>query len=109
MANQQQEEIRYRHISRKLNLDDLKDLSKEFVEDFTQDLAVPVMQTHIQVSKDALSELLESMFEKAKNTVRIASGLAIAKGKAQVTSMEIKQANEMVDKNVDDFLPQVSW
>ena len=63
----------------------------------------------VKHSKEAIGELFHALFTRSEAVMRIASGIAIAKGSRYVGATEIKQALEMEEKGVDNFLPQVWW
>jgi len=53
--------------------------------------------------------MFNAMFTKSEAVMRIAGGIAMARGLRYAGLTEIKQALEMEGRGVDSYLPQVWW
>lgn len=92
-----------------LSLDSLKESSKTHTRHFSIGQNIPIQGSYIPLSISASDQLINTMFEQGKKILTIASGLAIAKGKLEVSSEEIIQATEIAERSLEDYLPVVGW
>lgn len=93
----------------KIDLDELKEISKNHIDSVRFGDIVPIEGSHTPITKEAADEIMNVIFENSKKILMIASGIGIAKGKPVITIDEVRQAAEISERSIDDYLPEVSW